>query len=661
MIQSARLATMEVQAKLREVVRFGEFELRLSSAELTKYGLKIRLQEQPFQILVMLLERPGQVVTREELRARLWPGDKTFVDFEVGLNSAVLRLRNALGDTAEKPRFVETVPRRGYRFIGALEGPETTSESSVADSSVGELPPIVPLQQKVVEVSAGSAAHSGRIKLRIAIPSAVALLAFVAFLSWRGWWQQTLTRSTPPHIQSIAVLPLENLTGDPGQDYFAEGMTEELTTDLAKISALRVISRTSAMQYKGTKKTLPQIAKELGVDAVIEGSVQRSRDRVRITAQLLDAPNDKHLWAESFEREERDVLVLHDEVARAIAQEIKAKLTPQDQARLAGARPVDPQTYELYVKGRYFWNKRDDAAVQKSIDYFQQAIQKRPDFALAYAALAEAYIVNREFAPEEKFSRAKAAAHTALQMDDNLPEAHNALAMTLFTYDWDWAGAEKEFQRALTLNPNYAQAHQWYGQYQHAMGRKNWADEVKRAAELDPLSPVYAGGGWAVASGQYDLAIQIVRKKLELYPNFADGYTWLARAYARKGMYEDAIAQLQTSVSLSNGSPESLSTLGYTYGVSGKRKKASKMLQQLKLLSKRRYVNPYDVALIYVGLDEKDLAFTWLQKAVVERSMPLFFLSRGAEEAGEMDKIRLDQRYAELKRAIGLPSDIPSS
>lgn len=653
---------MEAPAKLREVIRFGEFELRLSSAELTKFGLKIRLQEQPFQILVMLLGRPGEVVTREELRAKLWPGDKTFVDFEVGLNSAVLRLRNALGDTAESPRFVETVPRRGYRFIGLIEEAEPISDwrARGSEAAVEQSPQTPSVEESFREHGPATPTHPVQRKLWIAAGAAAALLVIVLSLTLRTRWKGVTSSSAPQRIQSIAVLPLENLTGDPTQDYFAEGVTEALTTDLAKISALRVISRTSAMQYKGTKKTLPQIAKELAVDAVIEGSVQRSGDRVRITAQLLDAPNDKHLWAESFERDERDVLVLDDEVARAIAQEIKAKLTPQEQTELADARPVDPQTYELYVRGRYFWNMRGEAAVQKSIDYFQQAIQKRPDYALAYAALAEAYIVNRSLSTEEKFSRAKAAARTALQMDDNLAEAHNALAMSLFCYDWDWAGAEKEFQRALALNPNYAQAHQWYGQYQHAMGRKNWADEVKRAAELDPLSPLMAGYGWAMASGQYDLAIQIVRKKLELYPNYADGYIFLGEVYARKGMYQDAIAQLQTSVSLSNGSPESLSALGYTYGVSGKRKDAVKILQQLTLLSKRRYVDPYNVALIYIGLGEKDLAFAWLKKAVAERSMRLVGLI-GAQERGEMDNIRSDPRYAELKRAIGLPSDSPSS
>ncbi len=643
---------MEAPAKLREVVRFGEFELRVSSAELTKYGLKIRLQEQPFQILVMLLGRPGHVVTREELRARLWPGDKTFVDFEVGLNSAVLRLRNALGDTSEHPRFVETVPRRGYRFIGALQEPEAISESAAQNSSpVKESASILPLEQKVLEVAAQPATHPLKRRFWISIAATVGVIAGALVLNWNGWRQGTPGRSTSPHIQSLAVLPLENLTGDATQDYFVDGMTDALITDLAQISSLKVISRTSVMHYKGTRKLLPDIAKELNVEGILEGTVVQSAERVRVDAQLIQAATDRHVWANTYERGLGDAVVLQSEVARAIANAIQVQLTPQEQARLTRVQPVDPQAYEAYLKGRYFWNKRTDVAVRKSIDYFQQAIQRDPNYALAYAGMAEAYIVRDDVSPEEQFSKAKATAKIALQMDDGLAEAHNAMAMSLFRYDWDWAGAEREFQRALALNPNYAQAHLWYARYQRAMGRQNSAmAEIKRAQELDPLSLVIGGGSGQYGT-QYDLMIESNRKKLELDPNFAGAYLGLGRAYALKGMYQDAIAAFQKGLDLSGGAPNYLSFLGYTYGVWGKRDEARKILLQLNQLSKRKYVSPYEIGLVYVGLGEKDMAFDWLQKAVADRSIPLVPLK--AEE--EMASLRSDPRYAELLSRIGLP------
>jgi tetratricopeptide (TPR) repeat protein len=383
----------------------------------------------------------------------------------------------------------------------------------------------------------------------------------------------------------------------------------------------------------------------------VEGTVVRSGERVRVNAQLIQASTDRHLWASAYERNLGDAIDLQSDVARAIANAIQLQLTPQEQARLSQKQSVDPQTYELYLKGRYFWNKRTEAAVRKSIDYFQQAIQRDPNYALAYAGMADAYIVRNDLSPEEGCSRAKAAARTALQIDESLAEAHNALAMCFFSPDWDWAGAEREFQRAIALNPNYAWAHQWYGQFQHAMGRQNWAAEVKRAGELDPLSLVIAGGGWYIESGQYDLVIETLRKKLELDPNFAEAYVGLGQAYTLKGMYQDAIAEIQKGVNLSGGAPGPLSALGYTYGVSGKRHEALKILQQLALLSKRRYVPPYDIALVYVGLGEKDRAFDWLQKAVADRSYRLVFL----ESMKEMDSLRSDPRYAELVSQVGLP------
>jgi len=636
-----------------ERVRFGVFEADLRSGELRKQGVKIKLHHQPFQVLTMLLEHPGEVVTREELKSKLWPFD-TFVDFDVGLNSAVKKLRDALSDSAEIPRYVETLPRRGYRFIGSL-----------SNASTSKAEPAAGVPGRVIEEKSSAASEEAETKVpavsgprsrwMLWAPAAalVGLLVLLVGFDAGSWREKLLARATPIHIRSIAVLPLENLSGDPAQEYFTDGMTDALITNLAQISSLKVISRTSVIRYKGTKKTLPEIGIELNVDGVVEGTVVRSGERVRVDAQLIEVKTDRHLWASAYERNLGDIIALQSEVARAIANEVQVKLTSHEEAHLHRVESVDPQTYELYLKGRYFWNKRDEDSLRKSIDYFQQAIQRSPNYALAYAGLAEAYVVRPDVAPQDSYSAAKTAARRALEIEDGLAEAHNALAASLFWYDWDWAGAEREFQRALAVNPNYAQAHQWYGQFQKAMGRKNWPDEVKRAGELDPLSLVNAGGGWYIESGQYDLALELTRKRLELYPNAAVLYAALGTVYARKQMYQEAIANTQKSVTLSGGEPRFLSALGYTYAIAGKRKEALGILRQLTLLSKSAYVSPFEIASIHAGLDQKDLAFNWLQKAVAEHSRELVFLK--SRTLVEMDSLRSDPRYAELERQVGLP------
>jgi len=629
-------------------ILFDAFEVDLRSAELRKHGVKIKLHQQPFQVLTMLLERPGEIVTREELQRRLWPSD-TFVDFDVGLNSAIKKLREALHDSAENPRFIETLPRRGYRFIGAIGGP-LKDESSLVSST----PALKETGHDSVEQKTRTTTSKplGR-WLRGGCAALALVLVFWVFRADFGQWRHILKPATPVRIRSIAVLPLENLTGDAAQDYFVDGMTEAVITDLAQISSLKVISRTSIMRYKGTKKSLPEIGKELNVDGIVEGAVVRSGERVRVDAQLIEANTDRHIWASTYERNLGDVIALQNEVAGAVANEVQVKLTPQEQTHLLRADSVDPQTYELYLKGRYFWSKRGDDSIRKSIDYFRQAIQQSPNYALAYAGLAEAYVVRFDLSPQEKYSAVKTAARRALEIDDNVAEAHNALAASLFWYDWDWTGAEKEFQRALALNPNYAQVHQWYGQLQKALGRKSWQDEVLRAGELDPLSVLDSGGGWYLESGQYDRALELIHKKLELYPNAPVLYSTLGKVYLRKQMYQEAIANAQKSVELSAAQPGYLSELGYTYAILGKRKEALQVLQQLTLLSKRRYVSPYDIAEIYAGLNEKDSAFLWLDRALAEHSPALVFLK--SSTFIEMDNLRSDPRYAELERRVGLP------
>ncbi len=489
---------------------------------------------------------------------------------------------------------------------------------------------------------------------------AMALVLVLFVLNVGGWRERIFSRaaSAPGRIESLALLPLANLSGDPAQEYFADGMTEALITDLAQIGALRVISRTSLMQYKGVKRPLPEIARELNVDGIIEGSVVRAGDQVRITAQLIYAPRDKHLWARSYDRDLRNVLALQSDVAQAIAQEIQVKLTPAEESRLASARPVSPAAYEAYLKGRYHWNKRTPEGIKTAIEYFQQSIEKDPNYALAYAGLADCYVVAANPSPpKEKMPKAKAAAAKALQLDGTLAEAHTSLAAVLSKYDWDWPGAEKEFKHAIELNPRYEAAHEWYAAwYLVPMGRLQEAiAEEKRAQELDPVSVIisFELGIVLYFAREYNQAIEQFRKTLELNPNFRQAQTYLAAAYGQKGMYEQAVAGFQKSLTLPGGTewPPTRAGLGYAYGVSGRKDEARKVLNEMKQLARQKYVSAYDVALIYVGLEEKDLAFIWLEKVYEERSRGLSTIKADPR----MDSLRSDPHFQDLLRRIGLP------
>ena len=417
---------MEEERQFRGPLRFGVFELDLRAGELRKHGLRIRLQEQPFQVLAMLLQHHGEVVTREELQKTVWPAD-TFVDLDHGLNKLISKIREALGDSAENPRFVETVARRGYRFLAEVK----TGQAVVHRSSEPPTQPAPSPETFAVPEPIGKPAIPVRRapSLKWFLASFAVILAMIAFAVW-----MLHSGNRPSHtIHSLAVLPLENLSGDASQDYFADGMTDELISDLGQISALRVISRTSVMAYKGARKPLPQIARELNVDAVVEGTVLRSGDQVRITAQLIEASTDKHLWSQSYEGELRDTLALQNKVASAIADQIRINLNPQEQAALKSVKVVNPEAYESYLKGRYFWNKRTADGLKVALAYFNQAIDEDPKYAQAYSGLADTYALLGDWqyavmTPKEAFPKAKAAAIKALELDSTLGEAHNSLA-----------------------------------------------------------------------------------------------------------------------------------------------------------------------------------------------------------------------------------------
>jgi len=598
----------------------------------------------------MLLESPGQLVTREELRTRLWPTD-TFVDFDHGLNAAVNKLRDALSESAEKPTYVETLPRRGYRFISAVDLPDSLG----LKLPVPEMP--ASLESPVVVAETHIPSRYGRRRVFVTALVLVVILAVVFGFDLGGVRHRLVGEPSVPRIQSIAVLPLENLSKDPEQEYFADGMTDELITNLAQISALRVISRTSAMQYKGTKKSLSEIARELHVDAVVEGTVMHSGDRVRITAQLIEASTDHHLWAASYDRDLQNVLSMQEEVTRAIVSEVRVKLTAQEQARLASMHPINPEAFQLWLKGRYYWYKLNPEGLQKAIEYFQQALEKDPAYAPAYAGLADSYNLLaffNVFPPREVMPKAKAAAVKALELDDNLAEAHVSLGWAGFTYDLDWPAAGKHFDRAIVLNPAYPLAHSYYSLYLGALGRpEEGLTEAKRALDLDPVSP--AINHYVVVqlylARRFDEAIEQCRKTLELDPSFTAVHGTLAEVYSAKGMYREALAEYEEYSALSGGSPRSTAFVGYAHARLGQRSQAFRVLEQLRAASKQKYVPALSFAIVYVGLGEKEQAFLWLEKAYDERTNSLAYLKVQAT----WDPLRSDPRFADLVRRIGLP------
>jgi TolB-like protein/DNA-binding winged helix-turn-helix (wHTH) protein/Flp pilus assembly protein TadD len=631
-------------------LRFGVFELDLHAGELRKHGLRVHLQEQPFQVLATLLEQPGEVVTRETLQKKLWPAD-TFVDFDHGLNKAISKIREALSDSAASPRFVETVARRGYRFL---------AEVKVADAAPVRSPEFATLPRPLAEARdrpelAGEPAIPKYLLSSLAwkILAFVLLLLVASLSSWKlhSWSRPSLV------IRSLAVLPLESLSNDASQDYFADGMTDELIADLGQISALRVISRTSVMAYKHTRKPLPQIARELNVDAVVEGTVLRSGDQVRITAQLIEASADKHLWSQSYQGELRDTLALQNQVARAIADQIRINVNPQEQAALKSVKVVNPQAYESFLKGRYFWNKRTADGLKVALAYFNQAIDEDPRYAQAYSGLADTYSLLGDWqyavmTPREALPKAKAAAIKALELDSTLGEAHNSLAFCLDGFDWDFDSAGKEFRRAIELNPGYATAHHWYAWHLSLLGRYDEAIvEMREAENLDPLSLIINAdlAELLVLAHSYDESIRQSRKTIEMDPNFALAHNQLAQAYLQKHMNDEAVAELQKAEQLSGGGPTIMANLARAYAASGKRSEALKLLSDLKKRSNSIYSHGSEIAVIYAALGDTDQAMNWLEKGYEERFNPGVLLRPG------FDPLRSDPRFQDLVRRIGLP------
>jgi len=664
--------------------RFGAFELQGRTGELRRNGVVIKLQEQPSRLLLFLLEHAGEIITREDLRQELWSAD-TFLDFDHALNSRVMKLREALGDSSDSPVYIQTIPRKGYRFVAPVHIVHPPSLGQVAQEADGGLPADGPERDVAI---AGQARHShpethlpppdekfeidrlraGEPKSRFAAhsprPWQVALIISVVLciigllvvMSRENLRNSILQRPSPVRIHSLAVLPLENLSGDLEQEYFADGMTAELITELGKISSIRVISRTSVMRYKGIRRPLAQIARELDVDAVVEGEVLRSNDRVRVTAQLIATAEDRHIWAEAYDRDLRDVVALQGDVARSIASSIRARVTPTELARINPGRRVDPEAYEAYLKGRYFFEKRTSEGIYKGLEYFQLAIRKDPRYAEAYAGLAKIYQILGSYEmlpPKESHPKAREAANKALQLDAALSEAYTARGLVASFYEWDWDAAEQDFQSAFMVNSNDATAHHWYAEHLMNVGQADRAiAELERARELDPLSlPINATLGRAYRDARrYEESINQCRKTLDIDPDFALAHWCLGVSYVAEKQYAEAITEMRRA-NIVGESPLYKYGLGYAHAAAGNKTRARAIIEELKQESHTTYMPAYFIAAIYGELAEKDRAFVWLQRAYDERDPQITYLLLDPF----MDPLRSDPRFNDLVRKVGLP------
>jgi TolB-like protein/DNA-binding winged helix-turn-helix (wHTH) protein len=635
---------MPTSARSARVLRFDDFELDVSAGQLRKRGLKLRLQGQPLQVLAVLLNRAGDVVTREEIRSQIWSAD-TFVDFDHSLHNAIARLRETLGDSAETPRYIETLPRHGYRFIAPVECPMESEDAPDPFHPAQSAPPS--------EVPPASARSSMPRALLAASTLALLVIALAVWLARTG----PHPTSAAPRINSIAVLPLANLSGDPSEEFFVDGITDQLITNLAKIGSLRVISRTSVMRYKGTKEGLPEIARELNVEAIVEGSVVRSGQRVRVTAQLLQASTDQHLWAETYDRDLGDVLKLQGEVADAIARQVRAELTPQQQVRLRLAPSVNPAAYDAYLRGRlYFVNEYTKPdSLKKAQRDFEESIQKDPNFALAYAGLADTYIY-LAFAGalprDQAYRSAKEAVAKALELDDSIGEAYDTLGLLSFEFDWDWDAADREFNRAIALAPSFSCANEDRAIFLAVIGRR--AEALAELSKIDQLDYGFSAAQTESVTyyelQDYPNLIDSSRRALLLDPNDSFQHFSLGVGYEGTGKLQEAISEYQKAVAIS-GDSQSAVALAHAYSAAGKKPEAEKILHDLERKLKGTSPSPYTMAIIYAGLGENDKAFEFLEKAYSQKS---FGLSISLKSDLLLDSLRPDFRFQSLLRRIGL-------
>ena len=641
---------------VKQLYEFGAFCLDPAEHTLLRDGQPIPLRPKVYDLLVVLVENRGHLVDKEQLMSSVWAEE--FVE-EGNINKNISMLRQALGESGGGTKFIETVPKRGYRFVAEVREVNNNQQAELLTQAAARpthehqpprenheqslpLPP--PMQVQVKRFNKHWIALVG-------VPLLVlGAIVYVVLTRQRS-------RSATPVVRSIVVLPFQNLSGDASQDYLVDGVTDALIGDLAQIGALRVISRTSAMHYKGTNKSLPEIAKELNVDAVVEGTVQRSGERVHVRAQLIHAASDSHLWAADYDRDSRDILDLQSEVARAIASEVSIKITPAEQRLLVPKRTIARAAIDNYLQGRYFWNRRTEEDMRKAIGYFEAAISADANYAQAYAGLADSYnqlgtVMIGVMPPSEARRTGEIAARKGLEIDNEVAEAHAALAYENF-FNWNWASAEEEFKRSIQLNPNYASAHSHFALYLVARERVDEAvAETNRAQELDPLSlSISASRGFLLMNARrYEEAIEQERRVIAIDPNHYQAHWFLALTYLANRQIEQAIATSEKAVAISNRAPAALGVLGMAYGAAGRKGEANQIVNELLQLEKQRYVSPMAFVYVYIGLGNKDLSFAWLEKAHQERSNGIAFF----KVSPTVDLLRSDPRFADLLKRIGL-------
>ena len=617
---------------------FGEFCLDAQQRALFCRRQFISLTPKSLETLLFLVERHGRIVEKKELMDAVWPD--TFVE-EISLARNISVLRKALSGGDDGQTFIETVPKRGYRFSAPVE--VLDQESSVAAS------PAMPAREK------GWASESRGRRLALAL-LAVPLLAGAGLVLLRR--NAAPARSPETQAVMLAVLPVQNLTGDPELEYLSDGLTEEMIAQLGSMNPgrLGVIARTSSMAYKSTQKTAGQIGQELGVDYVLESSVRGTGERLRITTQLIRTRDQTHLWAESYDRTPSDTLSLENEIGREVANRIRLSMSPTERSKLEHARSLNPQAYAAYLKGRYFWNKRTPEAMSKAEKFFQQAIAADPDYAPAYAGLSDCYqvMVNvGQLKAGEGFARARTAALKALELDSTLAEAHTSLASIKEDYDWDWPGAESEYEQALAFNANYATAHHWYGNFLASLERFDQAtEEIKKAEALDPLSPVLelvlAQGYCQV--GSCEQAIEQLKKTVETYPDFAEAHGALAEVYAHQGMYQDYLTERQKEANLTP-SRAPLWMLGYALAMAGHKREALAVLRKIERQSDTEH-RDYSQAVIYAAVGDNDHAFARLEGAKASHDPYMAYFRADIK----LDRLKSDPRYAGLVRQMNMPA-----
>jgi TolB-like protein/DNA-binding winged helix-turn-helix (wHTH) protein len=659
---------MNPPASSSRQVRTGLFEIDLASGQLHKNGRKLPLQEQPFRVLAILLERPGEVVTRQELQARLWPAD-TYVGFDEGLNTAIRKLRTAFGDSAGNPRFIETLPRRGYRFIAPVT--ETTTANGLpAIANVAGIREDNAIDDSEEAVSlpdySALAPEGGKWPWKTAVLMTAFLVLALTVVAY-VMRKHSSPGSGPAKRSMLAILPFQNLSNDPGQEYFSDGLTEETITDLGQLSPenLGVIARTSAMAYKHTDKTIGQIGRELGVDYILEGSVRREGGKARVSAQLIRVSDQTHLWAENYDRELADMLDVQNDLGRSIAEQVSANLTPQRQIELSKKHIVNPEAYDLYLKGRFYWNQRTPGAIKESIGYFVQATAKDPNFALAYAGLADAYNISNVvglYSPNESFPQAREAAMRAIQLDPSLAEAHAALGMEKSHYEFDLPGAEREFLKALEVNPNSPYAHLFYSNcFLLPMGRKAQAiAENRRAVEIDPLSlPInnFLGMTYMMA-GDDDSAYRQFQHTIAMDPSFPLAHEYFSWFLTTTGRYEESIKEKEKGDVLSGASPEQAAAeaivMENAFKSGGEKRFWQKDLE-LELKAGQQpgaSASPFMLAADYAMAGQTDKAFEYLEKSYEEREGQDLTLLKFDPS---YKNLRSDPRFSAMLRKIGLP------